>query len=77
MRNDTMNSKLGLTAMLVTVLALGACSIHGGTHENIHPPTLGQELMDLKRAFESGALDEREYHDKRDRLIESERTKNR
>ncbi len=72
-----MESKLGLSAVLVMVLALGACSIHGGTHENIHPPTLGQELMDLKRAYEAGALDEREYHDKRDQLIESERAQGR
>lgn len=72
-----MEKKLSLSAILVLVLALGACSIHGGTHENIHPPTLGQELMDLKRAYESGALDEREYQDKRDHLIESERAKGR
>lgn len=72
-----MESKLGLSAVLVMVLALGACSIHGGTHENIHPPTLGQELMDLKRAYEAGALDEREYHDQRDQLIESERAQGR
>ncbi len=72
-----MENKLGLLATLVLVLTLGACSIHGGTHENIHPPTLGQELMDLKRAYESGALDEGEYHDKREQLIESERAKGR
>lgn len=72
-----MGNKLGLLATLVLLLTLGACSIHGGTHENIHPPTLGQELMDLKRAYESGALDEREYQDKRDQLIESERAKGR
>lgn len=72
-----MENKLSLSVVLVLALALGACSIHGGSHENIYPPTLGQELMDLKRAYESGALDEREYHDKRDQLIESERAKGR
>lgn len=69
-----MEKKLSVSALLVLVLTLGACSIHGGTHENIHPPTLGQELMDLKRAYESGALDEQEYHNKRDQLVEAERT---
>ncbi|UZJ43651.1 hypothetical protein OOT55_13425 [Marinimicrobium sp. C6131] len=72
-----MSSKWGISAVLVMALALGACSIHGGTHETIHPPTLGQELVDLKRAFEAGALDESEYQRQRERLIESERTKGR
>lgn len=70
-----MEKRVGLASVLVLALALGACSIHGGSHENIHPPTLGQELMDLKRAYESGALDEQEYQHQRDRLIESERSK--
>ena len=59
-------------ALLVGLLGLplAAC----GGHEVVRPTvdvSIGQQLIDLKRARETGALSEHEYERQRKRLIDS------
>lgn len=41
--------------------SLGACMFHGGEPKHLTSATTGQELMDLKKALDSGAITEEEY----------------
>ena len=62
------------TAFASLVLsALGGCgwSIGSSTQEQIHKATLGQQLMDLKKAHDSGAINDPEYSKKRTELIDA------
>ncbi|HAF54815.1 MAG TPA: hypothetical protein DCL01_06285 [Thauera sp.] len=64
-----MNTRLALLAGLLG-LSLTGC----GGHEVVRPTvdvSIGQQLIDLKRARESGALSQREYERQRKRLIDS------
>jgi hypothetical protein len=66
-----MNGKTIRTAVtLATAAALAGC----GGHEVVRPTvdvSVGQQLIDLKRARDSGALSEREYLQQRQHLIDS------
>jgi uncharacterized membrane protein len=59
-------SKLLIIAILCTFL--GAC---GGGDSNVqaYSTTQGQELMDLKKAFEEGVITEDEYNKARKRIL--------
>ncbi|GAB1460295.1 MAG: hypothetical protein JNL37_14370 [Thauera sp.] len=64
-----MNTPAALFAGLLG-LSLAAC----GGHEVVRPTvdvSIGQQLIDLKRARETGALSEHEYERQRKRLIDS------
>ncbi len=64
-----MNIRFALFAGLVG-LSLTGC----GGHEIVRPTvdvSIGQQLIDLKRAREAGALSDREYERQRERLIDS------
>lgn len=55
---------------MAVVLALSACS----STEVVRAPveaTIGQQLIDLKSAYNNGALSSREYDSQRRRLIDS------
>ena len=44
----------------------------GGTAEvNVKKQTTGQELIDLQKAHESGAIDDEEYERKKEQILES------
>ena len=63
-----MNFKVALAGLFASVL-LTACGGGGArTTNEITSVTRGQELLDLKRAYDAGALNEREYQEQR-RLI--------
>ena len=60
-------------AALIAALGLAACG--GGDSENqqrtdVRTTTLGQELKDLKEAFDNGAISESEYRQARARILE-------
>jgi len=64
-----MNTPAALFAGLLG-LSLAAC----GGHEVVRPTvdvSIGQQLIDLKRARETGALSDREYELERKHLIDS------
>ncbi|MFO1319387.1 MAG: SHOCT domain-containing protein [Burkholderiales bacterium] len=62
-----MNAKLALAAMVMAG-ALAACSSKPtGPRVDV---TIGQQLIELKEAHDSGALTDKEYDRQRKRLIE-------
>lgn len=64
-----MNNRFALLAGLVG-LSLTGC----GGHDVVRPTvdvSIGQQLIDLKRAHEGGALSQREYERQRKTLIDS------
>ena len=42
------------------------------TQTEIRSTTTGQELMDLQKAYESGAITEKEYQRQREKILEGE-----
>lgn len=61
-----------LAAGLLTA-PLAACGGGGAkteTTSNIRTTTTGQELMDLKKAYESGAITADEYQEQRKEILE-------
>jgi len=61
-------------ALLALVVALSSCSwsVGGGKKEGgtlVQEPTQGQELIDLKRALDEGALTEEEYERRKGDLL--------
>ena len=58
---------------LVAILAVPGCIAIGGNSKTT-PPTLGQQLVDLKGAYDQGAMTEEEYQDAKERLIYDNRS---
>jgi len=58
---------------LCAVTLLTGCETHlgGGTTNRIEQPTLGQQLIDLQRAKEAGAINDSEYQAQKARLLNS------
>jgi hypothetical protein len=57
-------------SMLATTLLTG-CETHlgGGTSNRIEQPTVGQQLIDLQRAKEAGAISDTEYQAEKSKLL--------
>jgi len=55
----------------VVLVSTGGCawSIGDGKDTRIHPPTKGQELVDLKKAKDAGALTEEEYQKEKNTVM--------
>lgn len=67
--------------IMVIVLGVGFAGCRGGkakveTSTTTTTTTLGQELMDLQKAYEQGIITEKEYKEAKERIIK-ERTKKR
>lgn len=59
-----------LACWLATTLALTACSGGGAdVKSEITTTTKGQQLLDLKKAYEAGALSQQEYERERKKLL--------
>jgi hypothetical protein len=59
---------MGLAGFLM--LASGcAFSIGGGNTEEVQPKTWGQQLLDLKKALDQGALTQKEFEDAKRKVI--------
>lgn len=69
-------SFISLLAILSTSLFLTGCAITpsmsfgGGTKTVEQKPTLGQQLVDLKKARDSGAITDQEYQAQRTKLLQ-------
>ncbi len=61
------------TAVAATslTLALSSCVVAIGAGRQA-PPTKGQELQDLKRAYDSGAISNSEYREQRAKILHDE-----
>lgn len=65
-----MNTK-AFFAVILSSLLLAACGGGGArTSNEISTVTRGQELLDLKKAFDAGAINEREYEAQRRLILE-------
>jgi hypothetical protein len=69
-----MARSIGSAVAAVTLGVLAACS---STNTEVMPPTvnvsIGQQLIDLKKARDSGAMSQQEYEQQARRLIDSVR----
>ena len=64
--------RLLIPALVFTALSVTAC----GSTEVIQPSvnvSIGQQLIDLKKAHDAGAMDQREYERQREMLVDSVR----
>jgi hypothetical protein len=66
--------KLRTSVIVAALLASGllsSCSFGGGdeTHVRTKTTTTGQELQDLKSAYDKGIISQREYEQQRERLL--------
>lgn len=68
-----MNVMRSAGLVLFLSLLLTACSIGGGGKTTIIRPTIGQELVDLEKAVNSGAISEQEYIDLRRKILRRSR----
>jgi len=63
---------VNLIGWLILSLAFSGCLSFGGDDETIQQTkttTTGQELMDLKAAYDKGLISEREYNQQREKLL--------
>lgn len=77
-----MKTRSILVRCLLFVLTITAAVAMSGCSFTVHEPrehgvrrssTVGQELIDLKRAYESGAISQAEYETKKADLLEGRR----
>jgi hypothetical protein len=63
--------KLGTLAATLALIGglLSGCAWSIGEHKDHSAPTRGQELMDLKRAKDTGAITEEEYQAQKQRIL--------
>jgi hypothetical protein len=64
-----------LLSGVLAALVLGLAGCGGGDQEvrsEITTTTKGQQLMDLKKALDSGALNQEEYERERQRILKAE-----
>jgi hypothetical protein len=59
--------------VLLGMLLFGGCvaSVGSGSKTTVNKPTLGQQLVDLQKAKESGAITEAEYQTQKTKLLET------
>jgi outer membrane murein-binding lipoprotein Lpp len=68
-----MKMKLAIAALAV-VATLGLYGCGGGgakTEVSTQQQTLGQELLDLKNAYDAGAMTEDEYNNAREKIMKA------
>ncbi len=58
-----------LTLMCAALLTISACG-GGGAKMETHNTTMGQELVDLKKAYDEGIITEREYKRAKNDIID-------
>ena len=60
-----------LLAVSVGILALSLSGCGSSTNTNVETKqTKGQQLMDLKEAYESGAISQEEYEELKERVLD-------
>jgi uncharacterized membrane protein len=61
---------LAIAGLVTLSLTLAGCG-GGDTTVKAETTTTGQELMDLKKAYEAGAISEREYEKQREKILDN------
>jgi hypothetical protein len=67
-RRDALLRGRRVLPALAAIAALQGCVAVGGTTRS-DSPTLGKQLIDLKAAFDSGAINESEYESAKQHLL--------
>ncbi len=68
-RSRTLSGRARLAGMVMAAMPLGGCIAVGGTSNAAPHATAGQELVDLKRAADAGAISHDEYESMRQQII--------
>jgi len=58
--------------LICIVLAVFLCGCIGGFHtaeQNVVQPSVGQELIDLKKALDTGAVTDEEYSELKEKIM--------
>jgi hypothetical protein len=73
-REERMKRRRAVAGVLALLLATSVAGCGGGGAElksEVRTTTTGQELLDLKKALDSGAMTQQEYEAHRKRVLES------
>jgi hypothetical protein len=70
--NDMKKMLVPTAIVLLAMLLFGGCvaSVGSGSKTTVNKPTLGQQLTDLQKAKDSGAITEAEYQTQKAKLLE-------
>jgi hypothetical protein len=62
-----------LAGLLAMTLLTGCLELHlgGGATSTVQSPTLGQQLIDLQKAKDAGAISDQDYQAQKGKLINS------
>ena len=69
MKRNVIPAMLALSAILLFGGCIGGLNMGGGTKTQVHNPTLGQQLIDLQKARDSGAITPAEFDAKKAELM--------
>lgn len=64
-----MNGMMAAIAIMVILSSLSVAGC-GGADVRTQTTTTGQELMDLKKAYDAGVISEKEYERKREEILD-------
>jgi hypothetical protein len=73
-QGQAMLGRILITGMVLSsLLMLPGCG-GGGADSTVHNTTVskGQALIDLKKAYDSGAISEREYEKQREKILDAD-----
>jgi hypothetical protein len=64
-----------MAAILVPLAVAGCLSFGGGsdTSTTVNPPTTGQQLLDLKKAYDAGVISAQEYEAMREAILRGQK----
>ncbi|HXR07561.1 MAG TPA: SHOCT domain-containing protein [Candidatus Acidoferrum sp.] len=69
MKKCLVPAMLALSVMLFCGGCIGGLNMGGGSKTEVRNPTLGQQLIDLQKARDSGAISPAEYDAKKAELL--------
>ncbi|MGA2544718.1 MAG: SHOCT domain-containing protein [Verrucomicrobiota bacterium] len=69
MKKYLVPAMLALCAILLCGGCIGGLNLGGGAKTEVRTPTLGQQLIDLQKARDSGAISPAEYDAKKAELL--------
>jgi len=69
MKKCLLPAMLALSVMLLCGGCIGGLNLGGGSKTEVRNPTLGQQLIDLQKARDSGAISPAEYDAKKAELL--------
>ncbi|HEY7650052.1 MAG TPA: SHOCT domain-containing protein [Methylomirabilota bacterium] len=71
-----METAMRLMAAILVPLAVAGCLSFGGgsdTSTTVNPPTTGQQLLDLKKAYDAGVISAQEYEAMRESILRGQK----